>query len=217
MNNGETKKFVIAIARGYGSGGKLIGSLLSEKLGIQLIDRNLLSMASVQSGISEDMFAMTDEKVRKRFYDFRDDKKFDYDVIPPESAGFLSDKNLFNWEARVLLELALVEPFIVIGRAADFVLKHTRHCFSVNIQADYEDCVKEISERMYVSEEEAAQMVNKNDKYRAEFYKTYTGQEWNNITNYDMCLNTSKLSRRKCVDIIINAAQTKFGFSVMHD
>jgi cytidylate kinase len=217
MNDGEKKNYVITIARGYGSGGRTIGELLAGRLGIKLIDRNLLTMASVQSGISEELFAMTDEKIRKKFYDFRDDKKFDYDLLPPENAEFLSDKNLFNWEARVLLELSLVDSFVVIGRAADFVLKHTRNCFSVNIQADFEDCVRETMDRTYVSEEDAAQMVKKNNKYRAEFYKTYTGCEWDTITNYDVCLNTSRLSRQKCVDIIINAAQVKFGFGIVNN
>jgi|WetSurMetagenome_2_1015567.scaffolds.fasta_scaffold121607_2 cytidylate kinase len=209
-----SRNFVITVARGFGSGGKDIGTRLADKLGIKLIDRNLLSMASIKSGISEELFGMADEKVRKRFFDFRDDKQYDYELIPPECEDFLSDKNLFNWEARVLLELSLVDSYVVIGRAADFVLRHTRNCLSVNIQAELEDCVVHTVNRTYVSEKDAVRMVKETDKYRADFYKTYTGREWRDSLNYDLCLNTSRLTREKCINIIISTAQEKFRFDL---
>ena len=208
------KKYVITIGRDFGSGGKEIGTKLAKTLGIKLIDRNLLEMASIKSGVSEDFFNLADEKVRKRFLDFHDDKVFDYNLITPESDEFLTDKNLFNWQARVLLEMSLAESFVVIGRAADFVLRSTKNCLSVNIQSTFDDCVKSVMDRTCVSKKEAIQTIKKTNKYRRAFYKTYTGQKWDTALNYDICLNTSRINRDTCIDIIIDTAEHKFGFPI---
>ncbi len=207
-------KYVITIARDYGSGGKEIGTKLAEKLGIELIDRNLLEMASIKSGISEEYFNMADERVRKNFFDFRDDKVFDYEIITPENEEFLSDKNLFNWQARVLLEMSLAQSYVVIGRAADFILKYTKNCMTVSVQSNFEDCVESVMKRTFISKKEATQLVRKTNKYRSDFYKTYTKQKWNDPLNFDLCLNTTRIKRDTCVEIIVDAAERKFGFSI---
>ena len=114
--------FVITIARGYGSGGKTIGKMLSEALGIPFYDRELFYMASEESGINLEMFGNLDEKVRKSFLDKRT-HKYVGDLIPPESSSFVSDENLFNYQAKIIKDLADKESCIIVGRCADFVLK----------------------------------------------------------------------------------------------
>lgn len=118
------KKTVITIARSYGSGGRTLGKLLAEELGINCYDREILRMASDDSGINEALFGQTDEKLKKSPL-FRIARKNPYKggVIPPESADFVSDDNLFNYQAKVIRELAEEESCIIIGRCADYVLK----------------------------------------------------------------------------------------------
>ena len=98
------KKTVITIARSYGSGGRTLGKLLAEELGINCYDREILRMASDDSGINEALFGQTDEKLKKSPL-FRIARKNPYKggVIPPESADFVSDDNLFNYQAKVIL------------------------------------------------------------------------------------------------------------------
>ena len=120
------KKTVITIARSYGSGGRTLGKLLAEELGINCYDREILRMASDDSGINEALFGQTDEKLKKSPL-FRIARKNPYKggVIPPESADFVSDDNLFNYQAKVIRELAEEESCIIIGRCADYYKYYT--------------------------------------------------------------------------------------------
>ena len=114
---------VITIARSYGSGGKTLGKLLADELGIHCYDRELLRMASEQSGINEALFGKVDEKV-KTMPLFRISKNiYKGEVLPPDSDDYTSDDNLFNYQAKCIKELAKTESCIIIGRCADFILK----------------------------------------------------------------------------------------------
>ena len=64
---------------------------------------------------------------------------------------------------------------------------------------------------MYISEERANHLIKKTDKYRADYYNFYTGGNyWTNPVNYDMTLNSDRIGRDKCVDVIMNYIGTKF-------
>ncbi len=202
--------FVITIARGYGSGGRQIGKKLAEELGIRMIDRELLQMASSESGISEELFALADEKLKKKAPFGGAVRKYTGEILRPEDQEFISDENLFNYQARVLVFLACKESFIAIGRAADYVLRDFPNVLSVNIQAPYEDCVRSITKRFMMSDREAEKAVKNIDKYRAGYYKYYTGKDWKDPANYDICLNSSRLGREKCVNVIKACAGLKF-------
>ncbi len=203
--------YVITIARGYGSGGKQIGKKLAESLSIRMIDRELLQMASVESGISEELFTLADEKLNKKNLSFAGNiRKYTGSILRPEDEEFVSDENLFNFQARILVFLASRESFVVIGRAADYVLKDFPNVLSVSIQAPYEDCVRSIVLRAMLEEKEAEKAVKKIDKYRSDFYKYYTGRDWKDTANYDLCLNSSRLGRDKCAEAIKACARLKF-------
>jgi cytidylate kinase len=203
--------FVITIARGYGSGGRQIGKKLAEELGIRMIDRELLQMASSESGISEELFALADEKMIKKAHLFGDNiKKYTGNILKPEDEEFISNENLFNYQARVLVFMASKESFIAIGRAADYVLRDFPNVLSVNIQAPFEDCVRSITRRFMMEDREAEKSVKNIDKYRAGYYKYYTGRDWKDPANYDICLSSSRLGRDKCVDVIKACARVKF-------
>lgn len=200
------ENYVITIARGYGSGGKEIGTKLSEKLGIPLIDRELLQMASDVSGISESLFNISDEKVKKTLFL----KRADYSSIcTPENKNFISDTNLFNYQAKVLRIMAQRESFIVIGRAANYVLRTFPNVVSINIQAPFEYCVMSIMSRLGITREEAEKEIKSIDRYRKDFYKYYTGNKWNDIENFDLFLNSARNDQEECVDVIIDFTEKK--------
>ena len=91
---------VITIARSYGSGGRTLGKLLAEELGIHCYDRELLRMASEQSGINEALFGKVDEKI-KTMPLFRISRNiYKGEVLPPDSDDYTSDDNLFNYQAK---------------------------------------------------------------------------------------------------------------------
>lgn len=197
------KKCVITIARQYGSGGRTIGKMLAQELGIHYYDRELLKLASDESGINEALFAQADEKLKSTSL-FRIAKNvYGGELIPPDSDDFTSTDNLFNYQAKIVRELAQEESCVIIGRCADYVLKEYDNVLSVFIHAPKDFCMEKAGEVLNLTGRELERYIAKTDKYRAEYYKYHTGREWTDARNYDLCLNSSKLGYERCVQEII--------------
>ena len=116
------KKIVITIARGYGSGGKTIGKMLSKELNIPFYDRDILYMASDDSGINLNLFQKNDEEISIGLFD-SSTKKYSGGIIPPEDSKFPSKENLFNYQAKIIKSLAEKESCIIVGRCGQQRLK----------------------------------------------------------------------------------------------
>ena len=202
---------VITISRQYGSGGKTIAAMLAQKLGVNCYSREILKMASDDSGINEALFGQTDEKLKKSPL-FRIARKNPYKggVIPPESADFVSDDNLFNYQAKVIKELAQKESCVIVGRCASYILKDYPNVLSVFVHADEEFCLKCAMERNSMSEKEMLRYIERTDKYRSDYYFYHTGKKWADARNYDLCLNSGKLGFEKCVEEIEAYAKIRF-------
>ncbi len=201
---------VITIARQYGSGGKTIGKMLAEKLDIPWYSRDILKMASEESGINEQLLMQFDEKLRKRLFKRISPDIYTGGLIPPESSDFVSEKNLFNYQAEVIKRLAKTESCVIIGRAADFVLKDYPNVVSVFVHGSEEFNLARAMEQNSMTEEEMKKFIAKTDKYRAEFYRHYTGREWTDARNYDLCLNSSRLGFEKCLEEIQAYIKVRF-------
>ena len=200
--------YVITIARGFGSGGKTIGKMLSEKLGVSYYDKELIKVASEESGISESLFGISDEKVKKSI--FKHKNKSD-EISSPNSGNFTSEDNLFNFQAKVIRELADKESCIIIGRAADYVLRDRDNVVKVFVFADKDFCINKVLELFPVKDSaEASALIEKTDRERGSYYKDHTGNEWDNARNYGLCLNSSQLGFEKCVDIISEYLKIRF-------
>ena len=199
------KKTVITIARSYGSGGRTLGKLLAEELGINCYDREILRMASDDSGINEALFGQTDEKLKKSPL-FRIARKNPYKggVIPPESADFVSDDNLFNYQAKIIRELAGKESCVIIGRCSNYILKDYPNVLRVFIHADWNFRMEKAAEKLSMSQKEIEKFLQKDDKRKDEYYRRFTGEEWKDATQYDLCLDSSKLGYEKCIEEIEN-------------
>jgi cytidylate kinase len=195
-------KYVITIARGYGSGGRTIGQMLSKELGIPYYDRDLLRLASDDSGINEQLFAKADEKLKKSLLFKIASNVYKGEIIPPDSDEFVSNDNLFNYQAKIVKELANTETCIIIGRCADFILKDFENVVRVFVHAPLEDCIRNVKELTDKSDKEAEKQIAAIDKHRSDYYKYYTGRDWQDAKNYDLCLNSGHLGYQKCVDIV---------------
>lgn len=195
-------KFVIAITRTCGSGGTTIGKMLSNDFKINMYDKELLRLASDDSGINESLFASVDESIKNSLLYKVSKNVYNGELIPPESNEFTSNDNLFNYQAKILLELAEKESYVVIGRCADYILKDKPNVFKIFIHSSYKDCIKHEMESLCITEKEAIKQVKKLDKYRKEYYYYHTGKKWENVKNYDLCIDTSKLGFEKSVKYI---------------
>lgn len=206
------KRYVITIARGFGSGGKDIGMRLSKALGIPCYERQILTMASEKNGIDEYIFVENDEKLRGKYIANFLRKVPVSGIVEPYDKEFISDVNIFNLQAEIIRSLAATESCIIIGKCADYILKDNKNVISIYVEAPRECCVKSIRDKMHVSEERAHQLIHSTDKYRSEYYSYYTGgRDWTNPTNYDLVFNTGRVDREMCVEIIKNYVNMKFG------
>lgn len=205
------KDFVVTISRGYGSGGKTIGKMLADALHSSYYDDEVLRMASETSGINERIFAKADERINGPALRKPIGKKgvFDGGLIPPDSKNFVSEENLFNYQAHIIRELARKESCVIIGRAADYVLEGFANVIRVNIQAPFENCVQTVMERLSVGKREAERLIRKTDNERAAYYQYYTGRAWNNALHYDLTINSARTGWDACVELIKNYVELK--------
>jgi cytidylate kinase len=209
--------YVITIARGFGSGGKQIGLDLAKRLGIPCYESQILNMASNYSGINKDLFFQVDEKLRGYHLIKRLMKSpGSDDIVEPTERSFISDVNLYNIQAKIIRELGKNQSCIIIGKCANHLLRDYDNVVSVYIEAPRAYCVKSVTERLGVTEDEAHKMIYQTDRYRADYYKYYTGGEvWTNPVLYDMTLNTDRIGQEKCSELIIQYLKIKLGEDIL--
>lgn len=194
--------YVVTIARSYGSGGKIIGKALAEELDIDFVDRELLQLASIESGINETLFNEADEDEKQKTGFIFKRAAYHGGLITPEEDGFTSNENLFNYQAKVLKQLIKKESFVVMGRAANYVLRNYPNVVSVNVQAPYDFLVNTAMEKMKISRRDAERYVSRINKYRADYHAYYTGKDWLDPMQYDLTLNSGKIGIENCVTLI---------------
>ncbi len=195
---------VVTIARGYGSGGKTMGKMLAQELGWNYYDRELLQLASEESGISEELFARSDENVKRSLATiFRVQKDcLDGNVIPPDKDGFISNENLFRYQARIIRRLAEEENCVIVGRCANHILMGQPHVVNVYVHAPHNYCVRTVMNLYSLSREEAEKRILETDRRRGEYYRHFTGHDWQCADYYDLCIDSSRMEWNQCVEIV---------------
>ena len=132
------------------------------------------------------------------------------ELIPPESEDFTSMENLFNYQAKIIRELAGKESCVIIGRCSNYILKDYPNVLRVFIHADWDFRMEKAAEKLSMSPKELEKYVQKVDKRKADYHRYYTGLEWTDARNYDLCLDSSKLGFERCVDEIIAYMNVRF-------
>ncbi|MBO5247924.1 MAG: cytidylate kinase-like family protein [Clostridia bacterium] len=187
------KKFIITIARQFGSGGSEIGYRLAQELGIQYYDKELVTQAAKESGMCEHVMAQEEEKTAGSFlYSM---------VLSPHAAAaqFLNwtedslNDRIYKAQASFIRKTAAETSCVFIGRCADYLLWDEPNVLRIFIQAEMEDRKARIAARGDLSPEQAADVIKKKDKIRGNYYNFHTGNRWNNLENYDLCVNVSKI------------------------
>lgn len=199
------RKLIITINREYGSGGKIIGQKLSQKLGIPYYDDDIIKLASENSAVGEEFFRMNDEKPGNNIL---------YKIIgglktalnkPTIKDDITNPDNLFRFESEVIRELANEESCILIGRCADFVLGSSGFEDFVNlyVYSDLPTKLRRVMEVDGVDTKEALLRVQKINKSRSEYYRYYTGESWDDMNRYDLTINTTKLELDAASELVI--------------
>ncbi len=203
--------FVITFARGFGTGGKEIASKVAKKLGIHCYENRILTLASQLSGLDHELFVEVDEKVRDHggFAGFLRGLPRSRKYISRDE-DFVSDEQLFEYQKKIILNLASTESCCIVGKCADYILRGMPNVVSIYIEAPRSFCLERTMENMGVTREVAEATIEKTDKYRADYYACYThGRSWTNPVNYDLTINSERVGIEESVDLIIDYLKIK--------
>lgn len=197
-DNKLDKHMVITISREYGSGGRYVGRLIADKLGIKFYDKEIITKLAEKTGLSEEYIESNEQK-----------KELLANLNNGYYFGLNNSDELFLKEAELIKELASKESCVIIGRCADFTLKDRKNVIKVFIYSNMEDKIKRATEFYNLDTEKAQKEISRIDKLRANHYKYYTEKEWNNHSNYDICINTATLGVEKTADLVCEVVTEK--------
>ena len=195
---------IITITSQYGSGGHDIGKLLSEKLGIRFYDKELISLAAKESGMSPEVFAKADEKATSSLLYTLSTGLYTYGNGFSAMGDLPMNDQLYILQHKIIKEKAEKENFVVVGRCADYILKEYDNVVRLFIYADLEVRTKRAVARHDIEVSRARQAVSKADKNRANYYSFYSGQKWGAPENYDLCINSTRLSVGQAAEMIMD-------------
>ena len=197
-DNKLSKHIVITVSREYGSGGRYIGRLIADKLGIKLYDKDFIKRIAEETGLTEEYIESNEQK---------------RDVLASINNGYYFGLNnsdeLFIKESELIKEVADKESCVIIGRCSDFILKDRENVIKVFIYSDMDDKIKRATEIYGFDKEKAEREIKRIDKLRANHYKYYTEKEWNNHSNYDICINSDTFGVEKASDLICEMVKEK--------
>ena len=186
-------KVVITIAREYGSGGRYIGRLVAEKLGIKLYDKEFIEKISENTGLSTEYIESNEQK-RTALDNFNNGYY----------SGLNNADDLFIKESNLIKKLANKESCVIIGRCADFILKDNKNVVKVFINNSMENKIKRATEFYGMNKEKAEKEIARINKLRANHYKYYTEREWKDPSNYNICINSDAVGIENAVELICN-------------
>lgn len=198
-------KIVITVGREYGSGGRFVAKLVADKLGIKFYDKELIALSAQESNMSEKVIEDLDEKAAERFFYALPGTGY----IPSSSSDFnltMNDK-LFLLQSNVIRNVANKESAVIVGRAADYVLRNNAGVLNVFIHAPLEKRVQNAVKNYGLNPVTAEKVVRKTDETRKKYYNYYTGKKWGDINNYHIAVDSS-LGADATVDVIVAAAKS---------
>ena len=182
----SSSNIVITLTREYGSGGRYIGKLVAQKLGIKLYDKEFIIEVAEKTGLSEQYIKENEQKRNA------------LDIL---NNGYYSDLSnsdeLFVKESQLIKEVSGREPCIIVGRCADQILKDNKNVLKVFIYSDMKNKIDRAVKYYGMDKKKAEKEIIRIDKLRENHYKYYTEKKWKDFSNYDICINSDKVRSRK--------------------
>ena len=200
------KNIIITLSREYGSGGRYVGKLIADKLGIKLYDKEFIEKVAQETGLSEEYIESNEQK-RDSLSNLNNGYYF----------GLTNSDELFFKESELIKEVANKESCVIIGRCADFILQDKNNVLKVFVYSDIKDKVKRATEFYGFDKENAEKEITRIDKLRANHYKYYTEKEWKDPSNYDICINSDTLGVEKTAELICEIIKEKSSSHIKTD
>lgn len=197
QNNILNQDVIITISREFGSGGRYVGQLLADKLGIKLYDKELINKVADESGFSEKYIEENEQNIKSTLSNYS-----------LSNLGIAD--NLFMAESDVIKDISKKGSSVIIGRCADYILKDNKNVINIFIYNDEDAKIKRCTEYYGIKKNEAKRIIDKINKRRSSHYRYYTNQKWGYSTNYDLSINSDVLGIEKTVEIIESFVLNKY-------
>ena len=203
------KNVVITIGRQFGSGGRYVGRLLAEKLGVPFYDKELLSEAAKNSGICEEIFEEHDEKPTRSLL---------FSLVTGmqshmAAGNFYMDMPLnhkiFLAQFDAIRRIAGEGSCVIVGRCADYVLRENPDAVSIFVKGDMESKIARAVKYYGIEEDKAEERIRKADKQRASYYNYYATATWGDVDNYDLVVDTGVLGVEGAVELIAKCIELR--------
>lgn len=195
------KKIIINIGRQFGCGAKDVADAIGRRTGIPVYDSELLKKAAQDFGFSESLFSGSDEKKRC----FSLSSIFNSNIFGCSSMN--DDASLFAMQAEAIKNIARNSSAIIIGRAANYILRDCDCCLNVFLTSPIEERAKRVAERENMDREKALEHIERMEKEREAYYNTFTFGNWGMASTYDLCVDTSLLGVEGTADLILEFAK----------
>ena len=196
--------FVITISRQYGSGGHAVGEAIAKKLGVAFYDSKLIDLTAIASGYTPEYVEKHEQRLPNGLLDKLYNNNYAYanEAIPP------NDK-LFMAQTGVIRNIAANESCVIVGRAANYILKGHKKCFNVFVHADSDYRKKRVIQNYMVNPNDAEKVMARKDKERDNYNVHYTGKHWDDLNTYDMTVDTSLFGIEGTAGMIIEAGMVR--------
>lgn len=189
---------IITIAREYGSGGHLLGEMLSKELGIKLYDKEFIHLVAEKSGINEQYIKKNEQSIPSFWLKCILGKNSEQSL----ERSLSSDDVLFVAESKIIQELAEKGPCIIVGRCADFVLRDYPNLIKVFCYSDLRSACVRCVQEYGVSEEKAESEIKRINHNRIAHYEYYTGEKWGEPHHYNLMINTGSIDLSVACNLI---------------
>ena len=202
-------KKIITIGRELGSGGRTIGKMVANQLGIPYYDRELIDQAAKKSGLTTKYVESAEQKITNSFlYNLAMGTSYGYGILEAANKQSLPlTEQVYIAQQQIIKECAKKGGCVIVGRCADAILDDSFDVFKVFIYADTKARIERCVSQYGMSVETAQKQIKQSDKARSCHYNTFTDKEWGNRHNYDLMLNSSALGYQKCANTICAAIQ----------
>ena len=193
-------KRIITISREFGSGGRTIGKQVAERLGIAYYDKELIEKIAEGTGFSKEFIQEYGEHAPGK-------NVFSYSFLGRTASGMSMQDYIWTEQKKIIRELAEKEPCVIVGRCADYILRHREDCLHVFIHADMAKKVERIVKLYGETADKPEKRLRDKDKKRSVNYQYYTDREWGRSQNYHLCLDSGVFGIETCVDMIVALAE----------
>lgn len=194
------KKFSVVISRQFGSLGRPIAKEMSEILGVEYYDRDIVTMVAKEHNITIREVSSLEEKATK----------YSFMKFPLGNGTTVAQDKIFNSEAKIIREIAEKESCIIVGRCADYILADNPNNINIFIYASYEDRLLNCVNQLGMDTKGAKKMIGEVDKARDAFHMRYAKYKPNDLNHMDIMVNSAMMGVQGTAEYLCDIVKKRF-------